>query len=127
AALALSEVTVAVDDGRSIRHVLDRVSVAVEVGELVAVMGPSGAGKSTLVDVACGLVMPTGGSVGVLGEVPSGVRHAWWAKRRRRSIGVVHQRLNLLGGLTALANVALAADLGGSGRAEATRLATEAL
>jgi thiol reductant ABC exporter CydD subunit len=45
------------------RPALDRVSLRVEPGEVVAVTGPSGAGKSTLLGVLLGFVTPTAGSV----------------------------------------------------------------
>ncbi|OLF18605.1 ABC transporter ATP-binding protein [Actinophytocola xanthii] len=54
---------------------LDRVSLTVGVGELVALVGPNGAGKSTLVDTLSGILVPASGSVtvrGRLAHVPEG-------------------------------------------------------
>jgi branched-chain amino acid transport system ATP-binding protein len=56
---------------------LDRVSLHVAPGEMVALIGPNGAGKSTLVNTLCGIRKPSGGSVAVQGRlalVPEG-RH----------------------------------------------------
>jgi putative ABC transport system ATP-binding protein len=94
---------------------------------MVAVMGPSGAGKSTLLDVACGLIRPTGGMVRLMGMAPPNWSTSWWADRRRDRIGVVQQRLNLLSGMTALDNVALALELQGRRHREARRSALGAL
>src|ERR687893_596624 len=46
---------------------LKGVTVEVGEGELVGLLGPNGAGKSTLVKIACGLVRPISGAVGVCG------------------------------------------------------------
>jgi ABC-type nitrate/sulfonate/bicarbonate transport system ATPase subunit len=43
--------------------VLDRVSLSVASGEVVAVVGPSGCGKSSLLDIVCGLAAPVSGTV----------------------------------------------------------------
>jgi putative ABC transport system ATP-binding protein len=126
-ALRLTDVSVTVTDGSVQRAVLDHVTIGVGSGELVAVMGPSGAGKSTLIDVACGLVRPTAGSVDLLGLGPGPWPARWWADRRRDRVGVVHQRLNLLGAMTALDNVALALDLRGRPHRASRRLAMDAL
>jgi len=125
--LSVDALTVDVADGRRLRRVLDRVTLEVAAGEMVAVMGPSGAGKSTLLGAACGLVVPQGGGVRLYGDQPRMVSSAWWADRRRDTIGVVHQRLNLLGGLSAVDNAALAVDLLGGSHRTARRAALAAL
>jgi len=54
---------------------LDRVSLTVGHGEMVALIGPNGAGKSTLVNALSGIVRPAGGRItvrGRLGHVPEG-------------------------------------------------------
>jgi iron complex transport system ATP-binding protein len=53
------------------RDVLDRVDLAIEPGERVALIGPNGAGKSTLLRVASGLLRPAAGHA-ELGGLPVG-------------------------------------------------------
>lgn len=106
-ALRLHEVTADRPTRPAPLRVLDRVSLTVTPGELVAVMGPSGSGKTSLLHVACGLLVPTEGTVEVDGALVDPTdRHAW-THRRRRTVGIVHQRLDLLPGLSVLDNVAL--------------------
>jgi iron complex transport system ATP-binding protein len=50
------------------RPVLDRISLAIEPGERVAVVGPNGAGKSSLLRVISGILRPTGGMALLAGE-----------------------------------------------------------
>ena len=47
---------------------LDRVNLAVEVGEIVGLIGPNGSGKTTLINVITGQVNPVSGSVSLNGE-----------------------------------------------------------
>ncbi|HEX4982614.1 MAG TPA: ATP-binding cassette domain-containing protein [Ilumatobacteraceae bacterium] len=65
--------------------VLDRVSMTVAEGEVVALLGPSGSGKSTLLRVVVGLVVPDRGTVLV-----DGVDVTAWPTHRRR-VGMVFQ------------------------------------
>jgi len=89
------------------RRVVDDVSLTVAPGQLVPLMGPSGSGKTSLLQVASGLLAPTAGTVEVDGALADASDRKAWARRRRRTIGIVHQRLDLLPGLTVLDNVAL--------------------
>jgi putative ABC transport system ATP-binding protein len=102
------------------------ISLTVEAGELVAVMGPSGSGKSTLVRVACGLLAHDEGVVEIDGE-SVGSSSLRWAQLRRRRIGVVFQRLNLVPSLTAVENVMAPLLLDGARIAEARDHAMSAL
>jgi putative ABC transport system ATP-binding protein len=93
---------------------LQGVSLTVEGGELVAVSGPSGSGKSTLLSCLAGLDEPDGGMVLVDGQRISRRPEEDRARLRASHIGVVYQQANLVGHLSVLDNVALAARLGGS-------------
>jgi len=108
-------------------HALRGVSLAVEEGELVAVMGPSGSGKSTLLNLAGGLDRPTRGELVVDGSVLGGCSRRGLAALRRRRVGYVFQDLNLLASLTAAENVALPLELDGTSVGQARRLALAAL
>jgi ABC-2 type transport system ATP-binding protein len=55
---------------------LRELTLEVERGEVLGLLGPNGAGKTTTMDLACGVLSPTTGSVSLLGGDPrdSGVR-----------------------------------------------------
>jgi putative ABC transport system ATP-binding protein len=111
---------------REVRALTD-VSLEVAPGELVAIRGPSGCGKSTLLHLAGGLEDPSAGRVLVNGRDISTMSPAERATLRRRDVGYVFQRLNLVAGLTAIENVMLPLELDGVGRREARAEAIEAL
>ena len=96
--------------------VLRGVDIAVERGEFVAVMGPSGCGKSTLLYVLSGLAKPTAGEVVVAGVATGGLSDTELTGLRRREMGFVFQRFNLLPTLSAEDNLHLALKIKGSGR-----------
>ncbi|MFI2506315.1 ABC transporter ATP-binding protein [Streptomyces sp. NPDC018972] len=104
---------------------LDGVSLEIRAGEAVAVMGPSGCGKSTLLNMIAGLDRPTDGSVVVRGENVGELSEKGLALYRRRHIGMVFQFFNLIDDLSALDNVALAAQLTGTPARQARRRALE--
>ena len=93
---------------------LDDLSLRVEPGTVVGIVGPNGAGKTTLIDVICGLVRPTRGSVRVLGQDVSA-----HAAALRARIGVLPQETALYDEVTALQNLRFAAALYGVPRPEA--------
>ncbi|WP_225077849.1 ABC transporter ATP-binding protein [Streptomyces sp. CoT10] len=104
---------------------LDGVSLEIRAGEAVAVMGPSGCGKSTLLNMISGLDRPTGGTVHVHGEDVGELNEKGLALYRRRRIGMIFQFFNLIDDLSALDNVALAAQLTGTPARQARRRALE--
>jgi putative ABC transport system ATP-binding protein len=103
------------------------VDVRVEVGEFLAVMGPSGCGKSTLLHVLGGIEPPTAGQVLLDGRDLGSLTDTERSITRRRRIGFVFQRMNLLPTLSAIENVALPLRIDGLGRAAARARALEAL
>lgn len=81
------------------------VSLAVEAGEMVAVVGPSGSGKSTLLACLAGLDEPDGGHVEISGERLTRLPEAERARLRAAHIGILMQSGNLFPALTVEDNV----------------------
>ena len=106
---------------------LSGVSMQIEPGEFVAIMGPSGCGKSTLLHLAGALEEPSAGRVLVDGRDLSELGINERADLRRRDVGYVFQRLNLIPALTAIENVMLPLELDGVGVRQARQRAIEAL
>jgi len=85
---------------------LDRVSLDVAAGELLAIVGPSGSGKSTLLNIMGTLDRPTSGAVLIEGHDVATLGDRRLSALRARSLGFVFQRSHLTDGLTAAENVA---------------------
>ncbi|MGG4145190.1 ABC transporter ATP-binding protein [Paenibacillus algorifonticola] len=94
--LMLNEITRVYHDGDTELTVLDKLSLEVEAGELVAVMGPSGSGKSTFLSIAGALLTPTSGEVLIDGESLAGKNGQQLSKLRLHNIGFIFQSANLL-------------------------------
>ncbi len=69
---------------------LDELSLNIEKGEIFALLGPNGAGKSTLINVICGIVSPTNGTVLV-----NNYDNVKDFRKTRSLIGIVPQELHL--------------------------------
>ena len=95
------------------------VDLAVEPGEMLAVMGPSGCGKSTLLHMLGGLDTPTSGEVTVLDYRIDQLSETRRARVRRSEIGFVFQFFNLIADLSVADNVELPMLLMGASSAEA--------
>lgn len=93
--LDVADVSVAFGDA----VVLDRVSLTVADGEIVALLGASGSGKSTLLRVVAGLIRADGGSVMIDGGDVTGV------PTHRRAVGMVFQDEQLFPHLSVRDNV----------------------
>jgi putative ABC transport system ATP-binding protein len=85
---------------------LHEVSLAVEPGEVVAVLGPSGSGKSTLLLLIGAMLSPDKGSIRFRGSDLGAMSEREQARHRRRDVGFIYQDYNLFPGMSALENVA---------------------
>lgn len=103
------------------------VDLSFEAGEFVAITGASGSGKSTLLHLLGGITRPTAGSVFLEDTDLALLDDDGLAAVRRRRIGFVFQRYNLLPELSLVENVALPLILDGAPSARATAAAREAL
>jgi putative ABC transport system ATP-binding protein len=93
------------------------VDIAVQRGEFVSLIGPSGSGKSTLFHILGGLTPPTEGSIHIDGKDLLALTEAGRTELRKRTVGFVFQKYNLLPTLTAADNIAIARHIANSGDA----------
>lgn len=86
----------------------DHVNLDVTQGHIHALIGPNGAGKSTLINQLCGELIPTSGTISLLGEditkLPSGRRIA-------RGLGRTFQISTLLNDMSVRQNIAMAVQV----------------
>ncbi|WP_374115089.1 ABC transporter ATP-binding protein [Ancylobacter mangrovi] len=116
--VAAAPVAVALDDvsisfamkGQPLFKAVAPTSLHVREGEFVAIVGPTGCGKSTLLNATAGLLRPAGGTVAIFGEPLSGLNE---------KAGYLFQQDALMPWKTAVDNVAIALEIGGTRRAEA--------
>jgi putative ABC transport system ATP-binding protein len=100
------------------------VNVRIRAGEFSAIIGPSGSGKSTLMHLLGAMTTPTSGHVSIEGRDIAGMDDGMRTEVRRKSLGFVFQRFNLLPTLTARANIEVARWIGrgAGGAADRSRL-----
>ena len=115
------------DTGKVKVEALKGIDLAIEEGEMVAIVGPSGSGKSTLMNLVGCLDTPTSGIYELGGQAVSGVTRDQLAEIRNRRVGFVFQNFNLLPHISALENVEMPMLFGGIRPAERRRRATELL
>jgi len=97
----------------------------IESGARLLIRGPSGTGKTTLLHITAGLLDPHKGSVAIDGKEISSLSEGERCRWRRTTAGLVFQKLNLLGHLTALENVLLGSPAGETTKEKAREALTK--
>ena len=115
------------DLGQSQVPALREVTLAIDQGEMVAIIGQSGSGKSTLMNILGCLDVPTAGRYRVSGRDVSELGDDELADVRNLEIGFVFQSFQLLPRATALENVELPLIYRGVSRKERRERAVQAL
>ena len=104
----LSKVVSSTEGALTILHPL---SLELNKGDSLAIVGASGSGKSTLLGLLAGLDLPSQGEVILAGRALSTLDEDQRARVRAEHVGFVFQFYNLVGNVTALENVELAAQI----------------
>jgi putative ABC transport system ATP-binding protein len=120
-------VTKVYDTGKVQVRALRGVDLAIDRGEMVAIVGPSGCGKTTLLNVLSGLDDLTAGAAFIEGEPLQGMSDRRRTRYRAERMGFVFQFFNLLPVLSAAENVELPLLVAGVKPHDARARAREAL
>jgi putative ABC transport system ATP-binding protein len=94
-------------------HALRGLSLDVAPGEFVSIVGPSGCGKSTLFNILGGLTPPTKGSVSIDGQDMMALSDQDRTNLRKKKVGFVFQKYNLLPTLSVADNIEIARHIAG--------------
>jgi putative ABC transport system ATP-binding protein len=86
---------------------LNKINIAIESGEFVAIMGPSGCGKTTLLNILGMLDKPSNGKYWFDGREVSAFNELQRTRLRRGRIGFVFQSFNLIEELSVYQNIEL--------------------
>ena len=95
-------------------HALSDINFTIKTGQFVSIIGKSGSGKSTLLSQLGALDRPSKGSIMVDDQDITKLSGRKQTTYRSRKIGFVFQQYNLIPNLTALQNVMLALEFGGT-------------
>jgi putative ABC transport system ATP-binding protein len=116
ALVRVDAVSMSYRSGGTETRVLRAASLMLARAHTTSLVGASGSGKSTLISLIAGLLRPEAGTISFDGQALTDLDDAARARLRARRIGVVLQKDNLIGFLTAAENVELAIELGGGDR-----------
>ncbi len=94
--------------------IINGIDLTVPDGQFIVVTGPSGSGKTTLLSLMAGLDAPTSGTILIDDQDITKLNEDELAELRGERFGFIFQNFHLIPTLTALENVVLSAELGGT-------------
>ena len=97
--------------------IINGIDLTVPDGQFIVVTGPSGSGKTTLLSLMAGLDAPTSGTILIDDQDITKLNEDELAELRGERFGFIFQNFHLIPTLTALENVVLSAELGGTSNA----------
>lgn len=103
----MKDVTKDFSDAKHKAVILDKVTFAINPGELILLLGPSGSGKSTFLTILAGLQSPSDGKIWLFGKELHEYSNAELQQLRADHIGFIFQTFHLIDSLTAIENVLL--------------------
>lgn len=103
--LKLTQITKSYGKDERKTVVLDRLNLAIEEGEMLAVMGKSGSGKTTLLNIIAGIDYPDDGEYEFLNEPVNLRKTSDGVRFRRNRIGIIVQHFALINDFTVYENV----------------------
>ena len=113
--------------GKAKVKALKNVSLSVEKGEFLSIIGASGSGKSTLMNIIGCLDTADSGKYFLLGKNVADISERGLTELRRKSIGFIFQKFNLIPTLDAFENIALPLLYDKTERKEMTKRVNTAL
>jgi len=114
--LQVADIKRTFQSGDTTVHAVDGISFEVPSGQFASIVGKSGSGKSTLLSLLGALDKPSSGTITVDGDDITKLHDHALIKYRCGKIGFVFQNYNLVPNLTALENVMLPMEFGGTSK-----------
>ena len=112
--ISLEDVSKTVDTANGTLDVVKNISLKVPYKQALVIQGASGSGKTTLLGLMAGLDQSSSGQIVLLGDLLNGRNEEQRARVRAGKVGFVFQSFQLVQGATAMQNVMLPLELGGS-------------
>lgn len=109
--LEISNLQKSFGTGETRQEVLKGLSFSVAKGEFCVLLGPSGSGKSTLLNIIGGIDSADGGSISINGDKLEDMGEKNLTLYRRKHLGYVFQKYNLIGNLNVKENIEVGAYL----------------
>ncbi len=109
--LELEQIKKSFGQGDTKVEVLQGIDFSLEKGEFCVLLGPSGSGKSTLLNIIGGIDKADSGVIKIDGDSMANMKEKQLTMYRRKHLGYIFQRYNLIPNLTVRENIEVGAYL----------------